>query len=207
MYCKHCGKQIDANSKFCPGCGGNVAETSAPAAQPQQNYAQPDRAPRQAPVNENSICCPYCGSYALEISSRSSRGIMEKCWACLDCGYKFSTPEDLRNKAYTMHKRKGIFKVMLVISLIAVIVMAVMWVVNIGELMDDGREFGEAFKRFWKSKDLSDFYIRGFSIVSVLYLAVSIFGLVACGNMASKYYTEAEHTENNIKYAKEHKRT
>lgn len=38
MYCKNCGKEMDANAAFCPSCGqavndcGNPAPTPAPAA-------------------------------------------------------------------------------------------------------------------------------------------------------------------------------
>ena len=31
MYCKHCGKQIDDDAKFCPECGGAVASRSTDA--------------------------------------------------------------------------------------------------------------------------------------------------------------------------------
>lgn len=33
MYCRHCGKEITEDSKFCPGCGGAVSDV--PAAKPQ----------------------------------------------------------------------------------------------------------------------------------------------------------------------------
>lgn len=31
MYCKHCGKQIDDDAKFCPECGGSVVARSTDA--------------------------------------------------------------------------------------------------------------------------------------------------------------------------------
>ena len=31
MYCKHCGKEIDGNAKFCPNCGKNIEQDEVEA--------------------------------------------------------------------------------------------------------------------------------------------------------------------------------
>ena len=36
MYCKHCGKQMDQNARFCPACGGAVEQPQQPQQAPQQ---------------------------------------------------------------------------------------------------------------------------------------------------------------------------
>jgi len=36
MFCKHCGKQIDETSKFCPYCGGRIREIPIPEEIPQK---------------------------------------------------------------------------------------------------------------------------------------------------------------------------
>ncbi len=41
MFCKHCGKEIDDNSKFCPKCGGEVAETVSQVQPPIQPPPEP----------------------------------------------------------------------------------------------------------------------------------------------------------------------
>ena len=49
MFCRHCGKQIPDDSKFCPGCG---AETALENAEPVAA-----RAPEAAPVP--AFLAPY----------------------------------------------------------------------------------------------------------------------------------------------------
>ncbi|MBR4895180.1 MAG: zinc-ribbon domain-containing protein, partial [Clostridia bacterium] len=45
MYCRHCGKEVEAGTKFCRFCGGALSGTGTNA--PAQNIA---------------VSCPACGA-------------------------------------------------------------------------------------------------------------------------------------------------
>jgi RNA polymerase subunit RPABC4/transcription elongation factor Spt4 len=90
MYCKHCGKQIDDDAKFCPECGGSVASRSVDVDQAvigkQENVLSKPITVKNTPwptskpqskrerVKENKqngvACCPKCGSTSLSANKK-----------------------------------------------------------------------------------------------------------------------------------------
>lgn len=44
MFCNGCGKEVNANGKFCPNCGATIIQA------PQQSYAQPTQTGYQQPA-------------------------------------------------------------------------------------------------------------------------------------------------------------
>ncbi|MDD5590925.1 MAG: zinc-ribbon domain-containing protein [Dehalococcoidales bacterium] len=55
MFCRQCGKEIAANSKFCNGCGAPVtAETSTPGSSQTKAAAPVTKAPRAVPREERA---------------------------------------------------------------------------------------------------------------------------------------------------------
>ena len=44
MYCRHCGKQIEEDARFCPYCG-SAQQEERQAPPPQQRYVDPNDAP------------------------------------------------------------------------------------------------------------------------------------------------------------------
>lgn len=55
MHCKHCGNQIENDSKFCSFCGGKVEPIGQTFQQPQQPLTQVQPEPILLPQSEKSI--------------------------------------------------------------------------------------------------------------------------------------------------------
>lgn len=72
-YCKHCGRQIDDNSKFCPGCGAKISA--------DDDFLAQDNSEDRRQVFVGVIRkCPSCGA---ELPSTAA--------VCPQCGFELNT--------------------------------------------------------------------------------------------------------------------
>jgi phage shock protein C len=65
MFCPQCGKQVDANSRFCPSCGATIS-SDAPPPPPPFNARGPY--PRTAQITrsrENRMIAGICAGFAI----------------------------------------------------------------------------------------------------------------------------------------------
>ena len=58
MYCKYCGKRIENDAKYCPGCGKSLL-TDETENKAEERYHQTE------------YCCPVCGSRNLHILNKT----------------------------------------------------------------------------------------------------------------------------------------
>lgn len=50
MFCPRCGRKLDDNVRFCPGCGASINGTPNPSQQPNYQYPNyPQAQPQQHP--------------------------------------------------------------------------------------------------------------------------------------------------------------
>lgn len=139
MFCKHCGNQVADGTKFCPNCGGNIGETSVPAAQHQQNYAQPMQ-------YGAAFCCPNCGGR--ELTNISREGTSE--YLCFSCGTSFETPDSMRNRAARIRSAFA-FKCAIILVVLFIVVAAALVIVynKYGDRLEYSDNAQEAVLTTW----------------------------------------------------------
>lgn len=79
MYCKHCGKQIAENAKFCDGCGKPVADEPKPVEQKPEVRRCPKCGEA---VNQYAQMCRNCGTNLTIANPRTSKRNCPKCKSC-----------------------------------------------------------------------------------------------------------------------------
>lgn len=63
MHCKHCGNQIENDSKFCSFCGGKIDPIGQTFHQTQQPLTQVQSEPILTPPNQNSTVDKFSNAF------------------------------------------------------------------------------------------------------------------------------------------------
>lgn len=128
-YCRHCGTEINDDTRFCPNCG-----------QSQQAFSPVPRQPRAN--GGNRLHCPNCRSHTISpvvetevtsgmsmnhsfsrknsVSAISMNNTHRNYWMCSDCGHKF---RNLQNLEEELNKNKKNVKSAIVGIILVVFIM------------------------------------------------------------------------------------
>lgn len=105
MYCKHCGKEISDDSKWCPECGKSLSTetvTENPGIKIHCPKCKSKRLQITAGTASSSTVAVPLGNTRIAVGGTDTK-IMHT-WFCQDCGNQFRDPKELQQELESYKK-------------------------------------------------------------------------------------------------------